>query len=246
MSANDKLQAFRDTLRSRRKRRDDPEKRERRQRLSAPLPWPRSTAEVMIDSMSVIDHAFFVQQLKRQDILFQNDRFHVWPGRVFMAAKALNRLYGKECPPSPWRPVIAVYDQPDPRETPSGLKVRTWSNLYKQGPREAGRVTLGWAQTYVDQSAEERWDCDREILYMLELLTRDFPRRQVLVTDNPWLEQQASRFATVRSPKWLMKELKEAGQEGKAAIEALTGESKGDFKTFNMLPRCVRKAFSSH
>lgn len=221
------------------------ERQARAQRLLAPLPWPKSTTEVMVDAMSVIRYALLLQQKKRMDIDFEHDQHSLWPTRVFMAAQALTKTYGKDRPPSPWKPIIVVYDQPDPKETTSGLKIRSWKNLYKSGPRWAGGVTLGWAQTYVDQSAAERHRSDREMLYMLELITRDFPdRRQVLVTYDQNLEGLASKYAEVRSPQWFFKEVESTGAWGKSAIQALMGSTKETGRAFSMLPPAVKKAFS--
>jgi len=133
----------------------------------ARLPWPRNQSEVMVDAMSVIRFYWERRSRRGDDVPLKHDVHSYWPGRVYFACQKLAKAYGKDCPPSPWKPIVAVYDIPDPKRTMSGLQVRRWKSLYKQGPRDANGMTLAWAQTYVDQSARERYRCDLEILYML-------------------------------------------------------------------------------
>merc|ERR1711972_600599 len=107
--------------------------------------------------MSVIRHFWKKTRMEKNHLVLEHDIHSYWPARLYTAVKTLTRKFGKDVPPSPWKPVIAVYDIPDPKKTRNGLKVRKWQNLYRQGPRSTGRVTLAWAQTYVDQSAAERY-----------------------------------------------------------------------------------------
>lgn len=209
----------------------------------APLPWPRSQSEVMIDAMSVIRYCWWKIRRQDEDLVVEHDLHQYWPTRMFYAATTIVSEFGKDRPPSPWRPVTAVFDQPNPRKTANGLKIRSWKNLYKQGPRDAAGVTLGWAQTFVDQSAAERYRCDREILWMLEVLTRDYDRRQVLVTGDTRLQSAARRYCTVRHPEWLFKEMKRVGKRGESAVQALLGGPQNLEKAQKMLPVPVQKAF---
>lgn len=211
--------------------------------LSAPLPWLRSQSEVMVDAMSVMKYFYKRNRVSKEDMLQTHDFHSYWPLRVFMAVQKLTRVYGKDRPPSPWRPVIAVYDIPDPRDQSSGLKIRRWRSLFRQGPRPAAGMTLAWAQTYVDQSAAERYRCDKEILWMLELLTRDYPRKQVLVTEDKWLAKQAKRFCTVRGAQWLKAEILAADRGSTAGAEALQGSEQGVEHALGMLPKPIRQAF---
>lgn len=200
----------------------------------------------MVDSMSVIKYFWWVIRSEREDLVLEHDLFAYWPAKLAYALQSLTRHYGSDRPPSPWRPIVAVFDQPNPNKVTSGLKLRKWYNLHKQGPRFANGMTLAWAQTYVDQSAAERYRCDREILYMLEILTRDFDRRQILVTGDRTLQETARRFCTVRGPKWLRREiLKMGGTQGKEGVEALLGGGARVGKIMSMLPRSVRGAFTS-
>eukprot|EP00929_Paragymnodinium_shiwhaense_P014485 TRINITY_DN122398_c0_g1_i1.p1 TRINITY_DN122398_c0_g1~~TRINITY_DN122398_c0_g1_i1.p1 ORF type:complete len:344 (+),score=53.41 TRINITY_DN122398_c0_g1_i1:168-1199(+) len=218
--------------------------------LMAPLPWPTETTEIMIDGMSVIQY-FWNKVEKDEEALVEsfdkNDIHGWWPLRVFMAAQELAEAgYGVERPPSPWQPLTAVFDIPDKNKITSGLKIKRWHTLTRQGPSRAGNCTLSWAQVYVDQSAAERVRCDREILYMLEVITRQYPqRRQVLVTSDRRLGQEAKRFCTVRSPKWFEKEVLKTGEGGKKAIEALLGGSDGVQNSLKRLPMAVQRAFQA-
>lgn len=212
--------------------------------LDAPLPWKRSQCEIMVDSMSVIKYFWKEIRKEREDLVLEHDLFAYWPAKLVYAVQSLTGLYGTDRPPSPWRPIVAVFDQPDPKKVASGLKVRKWYNLRKQGPRFANGMTLAWAQTYVDQSAEERYRCDREILYMLEILTRDFDRRQVLITNDRTLQANARRFCTVRGPQWLRKEIwTVGGRPGKEGIETLLGGRAGVGRSVSSLPTSIRNAF---
>lgn len=222
-------------------------------RPDAPLPWRREQCEVMVDAMSVIQWYWEKIRQDHEDLVVENDMHVGWPQRVFQAAHVLAGHYGRDRPPSPWCPVMVVYDSPDLTNSFSGLKAKTWKNLKRQGPRNYGlkpfdpvKVTMTWSESYVDQSASGFTRCDREILYMLEVLTRDFPRRQVLVTEDPALAEDATRYCTVRGVKWFEKEiLNLGGERGPHIIEALMGGSYGIEEVTENLPKCVAKAFTA-
>lgn len=210
----------------------------------APLPWPDSTAEIMVDAMSVIEYFWKKIERASTELVVKNDKFTYWPARVYMAVAALRGQFGTDTPPSPWEPLTVVYDLPDPRKSRLGMQVRKWQNLAKQGPRSANGVTLAFSQTYVDQSAAMRFRCDNEILTMLEMLTQAYPRRQVLVTGDGRLAYRARTFCTVRGPRWLEMQL-ERHREGRNALQALMGEANGVAGSLGTLPPAVRKAFVS-
>jgi len=194
--------------------------------LEDDLPWPRETAEIMVDSMSFSLYLFKKAQerLEPEGIYINYDKFLLWPAWVWHAVKKLVPIYGFDRPPAPWKPVILVHDIPDMgpgAHSYSGLRVRRWQNLKKQGPREIDGVTLAWAGTYNDISARGWGRCDQEILTMLEALTRDFPRRQVLVSGQPMVRDEARRYCEVRSPAWLEKEIRRSGSEGEKIIEEI-------------------------
>jgi len=211
-----------------------------------PLEWPRETCEVMVDAMSVTRWYWKKAKKADQELVLTHDLFAYWPIRVFNMIKLLSKEYGKEKPPSPWAPVVAVFDLPNAEQTWSGLQVKKWKNLSRQGPRYVNGVTLAWSQTFVDMSASGKMRCDREILYMLESLTRDFPRRQVLVTGCKYLAADAKRFCTVRSPQWLEQEiLARHGQEGAAAVKAMEGGPEGVEEALKGLPQKVKAAWTA-
>jgi len=228
---------------------------------NAPVPWDRSTCEVMVDAMSITKWYWRKIEMENEDLLIQHDIHVGWPQRVFQASMMLAKHYGKDRPPSPWRPVILVFDQPSKEDTWSGLKLKKWHCLQRQGPQDAGfrkwvsleeiatepRCTLAWAQTYVDQSASGKTRCDREILYMLEVLTRQFPRRQILVTEDLNLAEEARRYCTVRGAEWFEREVLElAGEtQGPKIIEALMGGAYGVEKVTKQLPDAIRNAWMS-
>jgi len=222
-----------------------------------PLPWKSEECEVMVDAMSIIKWYWKRIEEEHEDLLVQNDLHVGWPVRVLQAAHVLAKHYGRDRPPSPWCPVIVVYDQPHPSSSFSGKKIKTWKNLGRQGPRSVGltfpqasdeiKVTCAYGGTYVDQSASGKTRCDREILYMLEIITRDFPRRQVLVTEDRALADDATRYCTVRGAKWFESEILKLGgkKHGPNIIEALMGGSYGIEKVTQNLPKGISKAFLS-
>jgi len=189
--------------------------------MDDPLPWPEETAEIMVDAFSVV--AWSMEELGNieEDLELRHDRFSYWPARVAIAAEALLDRYGLSRPPSPWSPLIVVYDLPNPGQTWNGNQIKRWRHLARSGPENSNNVTLAWSQSYVDTSASEDYRCDKEIMYMLEMLTRPYPRRQVLVTDDPFLARQAERLCKVRSSKWFHEELLKSGEKGINASKAL-------------------------
>lgn len=213
---------------------------------TAPLPWDTNSSEIMVDAMSVIK--FYWRRAERNDegVTKRHDIHSYWPVRIFQACLLLTKTYGKERPPSPWKPIVAVFDIPDPQDNgKNGLQVRRWSNLYRQGPRACRGVTLATAQTYVDQSAQMRCRCDKEILYMLEVLTRDCDRRQVLVTDDRMLARDARRFCAVRSPEWFENELLKC-EFGAEAVALLEGEAEGLEAAASLLPEKLKAAYTCY
>lgn len=239
--------------------RQDPRKRwakvlrqKEKAELTAEVPWPREQTELMIDAMSVIRHYMEQEKVNEYGMVIENDPHSYWPARVYCALRPIIQRYGLNRPPSPWKPVVVAYDIPNPSKTKSGLKVRKWGNLHKQGPRNVGRgecgpygaeMTLAWAQTYVDQSAAERYRCDKEILWMLEVLTREYPRRQVLVTGDKWLQKEAKKYCIVRDINWLEKEILRE-EEGERALGPLRGETKDMEYALKGLPPNIKRAFT--
>lgn len=211
--------------------------------LTAPLPWPPETAEIMVDAHSIIQWYWNETLEIEQDLNLVHDKFMFWPGRVVNAAKLLVRRYGLDRPPSPWSPVIVVFDLPDPGMTWNGKQVKLYRNLARQGPTIHDGLTFAWSNTYVDTSASEMYRCDREVLYMLEMLSRPYPRRQVLVTADPKLAEQAELFSLVRGPEWFDQELQSLGQEGQAAREALLGLKEDN--SLEDLPFGIKNAFAA-
>jgi len=221
--------------------------------LQAEVPYPRAQTEIMVDAMSVIRHYWQQKKVNEYGMVIENDPHSYWPARVYCALRPIVRHYGLDRPPSPWKPVTVVYDIPDPSHTKSGLKVRKWGSLHKQGPREVGRgecgpygaeMTFAFAQTYVDQSAAERYRCDKEILWMLEVLTRDYPRRQVLVTGDKWLQKAAKKYCLVRDVAWLEKEILAEGEEGQRALAPLKGQNEDMAWATKGLPKGIKRAFT--
>lgn len=209
-----------------------------------PLPWPRIQAEVMVDAMSIIRHFQRATRDKTQLKVHDDDPFMSWPYRVYAGIKALRGDYGKDRPPSPWRPLIAVFDLPHWRRCESGLQMRTWHCLSKQGPRTSSGVTLAWANTYVSQGASRRTRCDKEILSMLEVLLREYPRRQVLVTSDNVLARHALKYCQVRGVPWFVQELQRTDR-GKQALDILMNEHEGVKLPTTGLDLAVRSAFDS-
>lgn len=211
----------------------------------APLPWHRSQSEVMVDAMSVIRYFWKKAELEMDHLVLKHDIHSYWPAKLYSATQKLTQVYGKDVPPSPWKPVVAVYDIPNPKQQYSGLLVRKWQNLHRQGPIPCRGMTLAWAQTYVDQSAAERYRCDKDILWMLEVITREFPRRQVLVTSDRGLGNRARNYCTVRHPKWFEQEVLRI-KGGKDAVEVLMGKTSDKDMLATGLPWSIRKAFFTH
>eukprot|EP00933_Yihiella_yeosuensis_P020732 TRINITY_DN16563_c2_g1_i1.p1 TRINITY_DN16563_c2_g1~~TRINITY_DN16563_c2_g1_i1.p1 ORF type:complete len:315 (+),score=50.09 TRINITY_DN16563_c2_g1_i1:41-946(+) len=211
----------------------------------APLPWPHETAEIMLDGTSIIKWVMKQKQREDPENYMSSDAWSIWPARLIPAMKALTlHGWGQQRPRSPWQPVITVYDLPDPKTTWSGGQVAKWRHLARHGPKFVQDVgTLAFSQTYVDRSAEMNFRADKEILYMLELITREDPRRQVLVTANTNLVKEARQFATVRSPKWLRSELLKT-QHGIEAVETLMGDHSREVRWMaRVLPPRISKAF---
>lgn len=221
-----------------------------------PLPWSRKTTEVMIDATSLIK--YFNRKARElpqnKDLNQMSDYFSWWPIRSYMIATLLSKEYGQDRPPSPWEPIIVVYDTPDPAKTWSGLQVEKYRYASREGPWKVqlptpgpGTATLAFSQTYVDRSAAGIYRCDKEILYMLELLMRDFPsRRQVLVTASAGMKKHAERFCTVRGPKWLEAEiLQRHGWRGKETYQALMGGPQGVLWHLRALPDQLRLTFTA-
>lgn len=219
--------------------------------MYAPLPWLRSQSEIMVDAMSVIRHFQKKTADATQMKQYLDDPFMSWPGRVYTAMQALAGEYGTDRPPSAWAPLILVFDIPNWKYCKYGLQVRTWHSLSKQGPRTTPRmtaepssqITLAWANTLIDQGAAQRTRCDKEILAMLEILVREYPRRQVLVTGDKVLARHANKFCTVRGVRWFVKELQRT-EEGRKAYDFLMNEGEGIELNFRGLAIPVRKAFA--
>lgn len=215
--------------------------------LADALPWPPETAEIMVDAHSVISWYWNKTLEIEEDLNLVHDKFMFWPARIARAAQLLARRFGVDRPPSCWSPIIVVYDLPDPGETWNGNQVKKYRYLSRQGPRIHEGITLAWSNSYVDTSASENYRCDREILYMLEMLSRPYPRRQVLVTADAKLAEQAEMFCLIRGPEWLDQELQTLGEEGIAARKALLGmetrERPGH--VLQGLPLSIKKAFAA-
>jgi len=221
-------------------------------KVNAELPWERSETEVMVDAMSCIKHYWRRSKSMSEGLVVKNDIHSYWPGRLTLAATQLAKVYGINVPPSPWKPVISVFDMVDRCKTGvSGLKVRKWQSLVQQGCSVSrADVTIGVAGAYVDQSAAMIYRADKEILFMLDVLTREYPRRLVLVTADKRLAKQARAYATVRGPEWFKREVERTGSEGKLAMRALMGEddartNEAIHKYFKGLPKRVSDAFRS-
>ena len=78
---------------------------------------------------------------------------------------------------------------------------------------------------------------------MLEILVREYPRRQVLVTGDKVLARHANKFCTVRGVRWFVKELQRT-EEGRKAYDFLMNEGEGIELNFRGLAIPVRKAFA--
>ncbi|CAE7844941.1 cya1, partial [Symbiodinium microadriaticum] len=102
-----------------------------------------------------------------------------------------------------------------------------------------------FSQSYVDTSARENYRCDREIMYMLDMLMRPYPRRQILVTDDVKLAREANTVCHVRSAKWLNEELLKSGPAGVNASEALMSIEYDFQPIMEELPKAVQIAFAA-
>ncbi|CAK0889645.1 unnamed protein product [Prorocentrum cordatum] len=207
--------------------------------LTAKLPWPRSTCEVMIDAMTTIQHFWRKAGHEKGHLRHQSDIFTLWPAKVVQAAAALRPRYADRDrrPPSPWEPIMVVYDYPNPRRNwMVSPRIDLWKHMSQQGPRVLQKgLSIAFADTYTENLDElTKGRCDQEIMYMIELLTREFPRRQVLVTGDPKLQRLARSHCLVRSPKWLEQELLRTGEPGKRALKAF---EPGDDSTYDEVMR---------
>mmetsp|Transcript_68788 Transcript_68788/g.163858 ORF Transcript_68788/g.163858 Transcript_68788/m.163858 type:complete len:302 (+) Transcript_68788:28-933(+) len=213
--------------------------------MDDPLPWPTETAEIMIDAHSVIPW-FWAETAKiEEDLDLRHDKFSFWPARIAKAGQALLSRFGLSRPPSPWSPIITVFDLPDPGNTWNGQQIKRYRSLARQGPRQFNNVTLAFSQSYVDTSARENYRCDREIMYMLDMLMRPYPRRQILVTDDVKLAREANTVCHVRSAKWLNEELLKSGPAGVNASEALMSIEYDFQPIMEELPKAVQIAFAA-
>mmetsp|Transcript_82671 Transcript_82671/g.145890 ORF Transcript_82671/g.145890 Transcript_82671/m.145890 type:complete len:350 (+) Transcript_82671:51-1100(+) len=224
----------------------------------AMLPWPRETAELMIDVTSIVKYYLAKQQQLEEDLVLMNDPLRFWPYRVFRACVNLREVYGLNTPPSPWAPIILVHDGASPRFTRSGLQVRRYSKLTGNSPYRidnsmfAGRrgcdISLAFSQTYVPTSTRHTpYRADQEILYMLEVLMQTSFRRQVLVTADPIMARQAENGVEVRGPTWFEKELLRC-PGGEHSIKELLSDANCQFHMENMhkfIPGVVAQAFKS-
>jgi len=212
-----------------------------------PLRSRSNQTHVIIDGMSVIDYfwkANTTMSTYAEEV--RHNIFTLWPARLFNAVRVLQWKYGdRPRHASPWSPVILVYDLPAVKRS-SLVQVKRWRNLAKQGPRQMAGITLAFSQTYVDTSARNRYDADREILYMLEYLQRTSPDSSVVVTENRWLAKQALRCgAEVRGGRWFEEEVMNiADTDATAAIDALYGRVDGVSEALDHVShRGLRKAF---
>lgn len=189
--------------------------------MNAPLMWPRAETEIMVDVMSVLNYIW-----ARERLTFDQtpSPFGLWSLRMVFALETLAGRFGTDRPPSPWEPLVLVYDLPNPKMDAWTLQIRHWRSLAKQGPRRVENCTVAFAGTYT-QRLLHTTRCDREILHMLELLTREFPRKQVLVTWDKKLAKEVRPFATVRSPAWLEKEIRAIGTaRGELGHQVMLGD----------------------
>jgi hypothetical protein len=190
------------------------------------LPWDRETAELMIDATSVAKYVLDKFEDENSHIKLNGDVYSWWPSRVLAAVRRLVPIYGKDRPPSPWNPIIVVFDRPDPLRYHNAFKIKQYRNLARQGPDNMVKgMTTAVSGTYVEEVRKgNEWNgrADEEMLYMLELLVREWPmRRQVLVSADKDLREMARRHCMVRSPEWLLRELQRLGEEGVAAMNFL-------------------------
>eukprot|EP00913_Durusdinium_trenchii_P025574 g24003.t1 len=95
------------------------------------FPWPKETMEVMIDGHSLIECLF------GEDLNLVHDKFTFWPARLLKATELLTRRFGLDRPPSPWSPIIAVFDLPDPGNTWNGAQVKRYKSLRAERPDRA-------------------------------------------------------------------------------------------------------------
>jgi len=227
--------------------------------LNAELPWPRTTAELMIDATSITKYYLAKQQEQEEDLVLLNDPYRFWPFRLFQACKLLRQHYGWNVPPSPWEGIVLVHDIPGALTTLSGNQVKRWGKLAKQGPflidkfpgGIGSNVTLAFSQTFVSTIERELpLRADSEIMYMLDLLKTNIPnRRQILVTNDPKLVRRAEDFVEVRGPTWLEQEILRCNG-GELAVKALLSDVNAplldDVEHMDYhLPRVVAKAWQS-
>jgi len=200
--------------------------------LTAPVPWPRHETEIMVDVSSV--NRYYMNQVaaerEAEGMKFMHDPLQTWPVRLIYACRRLARVYGRDVAPSPWKPIILVHDSLDPRSASKhhatkGQQYERWVDLKRAGPRDYRGMTLATANMYVDQSVQMRGRADREILYMLEMVTRDWPRKQILITDDPVLQEDARDYAAVRGPEWLEDEIRTFARrnETNSIVDVLKG-----------------------
>ncbi|CAE7643475.1 unnamed protein product [Symbiodinium sp. CCMP2592] len=124
----------------------------------------------------------------------------------------------------------------------------TISNMAQHGfmkPDEDAPCRARFSQSYVDTSARESYRCDREIMYMLDMLMRPYPRRQILVTEDVNLAREANTVCHVRSAKWLNEELLKSGPAGVNASEALMSIEYDFQPIMEELPKAVQIAFAA-
>eukprot|EP00439_Symbiodinium_sp_Y106_P060728 s1001_g9.t1 len=122
------------------------------------------------------------------------------------------------------------------------------TQLAAQLLEELGRLCHGkilFSQSYVDTSARESYRCDREIMYMLDMLMRPYPRRQILVTEDVQLAREANTVCHVRSAQWLNEELLKSGPAGVNASEALMSIEYDFQPIMEELPKAVQIAFAA-
>jgi len=212
-----------------------------------PLRSRSNQTHVIIDGMSVIDYFWKANTTMTEYAEeVRHNIFTLWPVRLFNAARMLRQKYG-DSPrkQSPWSPVILVFDLPAVRRS-SLVQVKRWRNLAKQGPRQMAGITLAFSQTYVDTSARNRYDADREILYMLEYLQRTSSDSAVIVTENRWLAKQAARCgAEVRGGRWFEQEVMDIDNtDATGTIDALYGRTDGVSEALRHVSHAgLRKAF---
>eukprot|EP00439_Symbiodinium_sp_Y106_P068468 s1001_g11.t1 len=126
--------------------------------MDDPLPWPVETAEIMIDAHSVIPWYWAETAKIEEDLDLRHDKFSFWPARIAKAGEALLSRFGLSRPPSPWSPIITVFDLPDPGNTWNGQQIKRYRSLARQGPRQFNNVTLAagiWMAYFRNRSMSE-------------------------------------------------------------------------------------------